>query len=249
VAVTRRSYNLIAASYEERTASPAEEFVAWRAEWAAAVRDAAPARSGARAGGAPARDGAPGGAVPARSGAPGDAAPARSGAPGTAAAPVVLDAGAGPGQHTEALATAGLRAVALDLSREMALRARRRGVPVVLGDQRRLPFGDGTFDGVWSSAALLHVPREDVPATLGEWRRVTRPGGLLALSTATGGTDGWEDPPYDTAGEHPPPRWYVYHDEAPLRALLDAAGWAVASVGTRPGAMRDWLQVRAVARG
>lgn len=159
----------------------------------------------------------------------------------------VLDAGAGPGRHAAALAAYGLRVLALDLSASMARLAFGRGMAVVRGDLRRLPLRDGAVDGVWSSASLLHVPRGDVAATLAGWRRVVRPDGSLALGTATGGTDGWEDPPYDVGDAHPPPRWYTYHDEPGLRALLDAAGWGVTSVERRSGS-REWLLVRATAR-
>ena len=156
----------------------------------------------------------------------------------------VLDAGAGPGHHAQAFVAAGRRAVALDLASAMTHLARRRGVPAVRGDLRRLPFGDGAFDAVWSAAALLHVPRDDAPATLAEWRRVMRPGGRLALMTATGGDDGWEPAPY--AGADGARRWFVYHDAAGLTALLTAAGWRVDTLTERVAARR-WLHVDAVA--
>ena len=160
----------------------------------------------------------------------------------------VLDAGCGPGQHAAAFAAAGLRAVALDLTPAMAALARAR-VPAVVGDLRRLAFADGAFAGVWSSASLLHVPRDDAGTALRELRRVTADGGALALITATGGTDGWESPQYDTGPARPPPRFFVYHDEASLRTLLTDAGWAVRSVRFEPGELRDWLWVTADAAG
>jgi len=173
--------------------------------------------------------------------------------PRTAGGPArVLDAGCGPGWHAAAFAGAGLRAVALDLASAMAALARGRGVPVVRGDLRRLPFADRAFGGVWSSAALLHVPRADVPATLAEWRRVTADGGLLALSTATGAADGWEEAPYDRGGgggggdDGPALRWFVFHEPDALCALLAGAGWRVTSVGVAR-AQRVWVDVRAVA--
>ena len=47
---------------------------------------------------------------------------------------------------------------------------------------RTLPFADGAFDGLWSSASLLHLAREDVPATLEEFGRVLVPDGALFVS-------------------------------------------------------------------
>jgi SAM-dependent methyltransferase len=164
----------------------------------------------------------------------------------------VLDAGAGPGWHAAAFEAAspatGRRAVALDLAVAMARLARGRGVPVVLGDQRRLPFADAAFGGVWSSAALLHVPRADVPATLAEWRRVTTAGGGLALGTATAAPDGWEDSPYAMSDGGPGRRWFTYHDPDALAALAGRAGWTVTSLGRDTGERREWIRLLALAR-
>jgi len=52
-------------------------------------------------------------------------------------------------------------------------------VPVVGGDLRRLPVADESLDGIWSCASLLHVPRNEVPATLRSWRAALRPEGAL----------------------------------------------------------------------
>ena len=211
-AVTRRSYDLVAADYAARNATPQPELVAWRDEcWR-------------RCGRSPPRPVA-------------GPAPARCGS---------STAGAGPGHLTASFVAAGAAAVALYASAAMVSLARARGVPVVRGDLRWPPFADGVFEGVWSAASLLHVPREQVPATLREWRRVTRPGGGLALSTATGGADGWEDSPYDTEGGRAAPRWFVFHEEAALSALLAEAGWRVTSATVWAG-RRDWLRIRAVA--
>jgi SAM-dependent methyltransferase len=214
--VTRRSYNLIAGDYAVRNPAPSPRFGAWCDAWVGAVRADAGTGTGWRAG-----------------------------AVGVAR-PRVLDAGAGPGQYAAAFVAAGLRPVALDASDAMVALCRTRGVPVVLGDMRRPPFAAGSFDAVWSAASLLHVPRDEVPATLRAWRRVAVPGARLGLTTASGGVDGWEDPPYDTGGERPPPRWFVYHDAPALTALLAGAGWRVVSVSHQAGARR-WVMLDAVA--
>ena len=110
------------------------------------------------------------------------------------------------------------------------------------------------MDGIWSCASLLHVPRQDVPATLSSWHGGLRPGGVLGLSTAHGGHDeqGWEVVPYDSADraeyEEPARRWFVYHSPEQLAALLAEAGFVVRSVGTRRS-HRTWWQVVAVRSG
>ncbi|MDF3066861.1 MAG: hypothetical protein K0R38_2462 [Polyangiaceae bacterium] len=46
---------------------------------------------------------------------------------------------------------------------------------------QRLPFEDGSFDLVWCSEVIEHL--NDPAFSLGELRRVTKPGGLLVLTT------------------------------------------------------------------
>lgn len=94
----------------------------------------------------------------------------------------VLDAGTGTGIGVVAATGGGREVVGVDLSPEMLAVARRRlpGHALVEADFARLPFEAGAFDVVLSVHALLFA--EDRVAALGEWRRVTRPGGRVSLS-------------------------------------------------------------------
>jgi len=160
----------------------------------------------------------------------------------------VADLGCGPGRDLAALRASGLDAVGVDLSTGMLTLARAAGLPVVQGDLRRPPFPSGALSGIWSSAALLHVPREDVPAALQAWHGLLRPGGRLGLSTSTGGDEGWEVVPYE--GEGPVGgalhRWFVHHDEPDLVRMLTTAGFTVLSVEQRHS-HRTWLMIHAQA--
>jgi ubiquinone/menaquinone biosynthesis C-methylase UbiE len=57
----------------------------------------------------------------------------------------VLEVGCGTGHFTRWLATRSLKVVGLDRSPGMLAEMRRRapGMPAILGDAHRLPFGDG----------------------------------------------------------------------------------------------------------
>jgi SAM-dependent methyltransferase len=160
----------------------------------------------------------------------------------------VADLGCGPGRDLRVFRDTGLTAFGIDLSTGMLARARRAGLPVVRGDLRSPPLRARSLGGIWSCAALLHVPRDDVPATLAGWHALLRPGGHLGLSTSLGGDEGWELVPY--AGEGPGGgelhRWFVHHEEAELLALLTAAGFTVESHQQRVS-HRHWTMIRATA--
>lgn len=106
----------------------------------------------------------------------------------------LVDLGCGPGRDLAAFAAAGTACLGVDLSAGMLAIASRQGLPVVRGDLRRPPLRPGSVGTVYSCAALLHVPREEVCATLRTWHGLLRPGGRLHLSTSLGGGEGWAAP-------------------------------------------------------
>jgi demethylmenaquinone methyltransferase / 2-methoxy-6-polyprenyl-1,4-benzoquinol methylase len=95
----------------------------------------------------------------------------------------VLDVAAGPGNvATELVARGATHVTALDLSFAMLAEGARRGhrgISWVNADAQRLPFPDGNFDAVTISFGLRNVP--DPELALGEFARVTRPGGRLVV--------------------------------------------------------------------
>lgn len=160
------------------------------------------------------------------------------------AAAGVADLGCGPSRDGVELVDHGLRVVAMDRSAGMlAIAAERLPGRVIAGDLRRLPLGTGTLDGAWSAAALLHVPRADVPVALAEMRRVLAPGGVLGLVTAIGDTEGYEQVEYAARRQ----RWFVYHEPRALRQLVAAAGFEILAAVERT-ANRHWLQLLAKAQ-
>jgi SAM-dependent methyltransferase len=154
---------------------------------------------------------------------------------------VVADLGCGPARHGQTLAGLGLQVIGVDLSAGMVTIARQR-LPgrIAQGDLRRLPIASAALDGVWSAAALLHVPRTDVPAVLAEYRRVLREGGTLGLVTAAGEQEGWEPVPYAEGWQ----RWFVYHPPALLADLLDRAGLTITRTHEEERG-RHWIKVLA----
>jgi SAM-dependent methyltransferase len=93
----------------------------------------------------------------------------------------VLDVGGGPGFFSEAFGAAGARYVAVDVDAgEMRLHRREPGPLTVQGSGMELPFRARSLDLTYSSNVAEHVPD---PWRMGdEMVRVTRPGGIVALS-------------------------------------------------------------------
>jgi SAM-dependent methyltransferase len=100
-----------------------------------------------------------------------------------------LEVGSGHGNYSLSLARQwpGREFVALDIAEiaieQSILRGRRHGITNVAflcGDARGLPFGDESFDVVFSEGALCYV--DDDQKALTEMARVARPGGRLIVA-------------------------------------------------------------------
>ena len=111
---------------------------------------------------------------------------------GIAAGWRALDAGCGGGSHLPILADlvgpAG-RVVALDLEAANLDAARalcaRQPLPCAVsldrGSITALPYPDDSFDAVWCANVAQHLDDAALALALGEFRRVVRPGGLVAI--------------------------------------------------------------------
>jgi len=158
----------------------------------------------------------------------------------------VLDLACGTGDLSLLAARAGLGVVGADLSAGM-LAANRRATALVQADCSRLPFADGTFDGLLCGYALRNFTDLDVAFV--EMARVLRPGGRVAIlevdaptsPTLRAGYRIWFEKVVPLLGSalsdreayHYLPRSVAYLPAAPgLRRLLAGAGFS--TVGIRP---------------
>jgi len=102
---------------------------------------------------------------------------------------VVLDFGCGPGFFTIALAKISAKTIGVDISPRMLERAagyaRKNGVAVELmqSDGRKIELNDESVDLVLAVHVLHEV--EDRPKVLGEFFRILRLGGRLAIVERT----------------------------------------------------------------
>lgn len=126
----------------------------------------------------------------------------------------ILELGCGAGNHSAVMLEAGFAVRATDGSPEMAeIASRRLGHPVEAMMFHQLDAQDA-YDGVWASACLLHVPREELAGILGRIHRALKPSGAFYASFKIGSSDG-----RDNLG-----RYYNYPSPGWLQSTYAAAG-------------------------
>jgi SAM-dependent methyltransferase len=144
----------------------------------------------------------------------------------------VADVGCGPGQVGRYLHDRGVRVVGIDLSPRMLACARRLNPAMEFqqADMAALPVPDQAWEGIVAFYSLIHIPREDVTATLREFRRVLRPGGRLLLAFHIG----TEVVHLDELWGHPVAVDYVFFRLEEIEQNLVSAGFEI-EVSTERG--------------
>ncbi|MCU0650054.1 MAG: class I SAM-dependent methyltransferase [Gemmatimonadaceae bacterium] len=147
----------------------------------------------------------------------------------------VLEIGAGSGWQARELASQGFTVEAIDVA-SSEYRASRVW-PVIEYDGLRIPFPDASFDVVFSSNVLEHIPH--VEAFQGEILRVLRPGGIAVHAMPSFSWRLWT-----TLAHYP---WIVRQfakrlagDRTGLRAgpTEDATALSTSAPATRPSKLR-----------
>jgi tellurite methyltransferase len=160
----------------------------------------------------------------------------------------VLDLGCGVGRHMVHLGERGFRMAGVDISpsgirlTQKACAEREIAFEGHVSDMKALLWAGETFDAVLSISTIHHHRRQEIIRTLGEVRRVLKPGGLLLIDFPCTNTDDYrllrsrvaagqiaEVEPNTFVDQRPDlhnmddgflPHHYC--DEADLRDLLDA---------------------------
>src|SRR5713226_9255383 len=138
----------------------------------------------------------------------------------------VLAISCGAGWEANFLTARGFDIVGIDTSTEMLGRAGKRvpsGKFSHMSMQNLYFPPKETFDAIWSTRTLIHVPQALVVDLLASWKRVLKPGGILCLGVNIGERNGWETNEAMSGS----PMFYHYFADGELEEALEAAGYQV----------------------
>ena len=99
----------------------------------------------------------------------------------------VLDLGCGAGDHSVYFSQQGLNVTCIDLSDEMIKLCNQKGFKkAFVMDIEKLDFENNSFDGIWATASLLHIPKAKIDGVMRSLHSLLRSNGVLYVCVKEG---------------------------------------------------------------
>jgi SAM-dependent methyltransferase len=140
----------------------------------------------------------------------------------------ILDVGSASGRDSAWFVSHGFDVVGIDISESLVEMA-TKAVPNAHFDVMNMmdvDFRDDSFDGIWCSCVLLHVPRADAPRTIQKMASKLRHDGLFYVLVKEGNTEGLEeDHRYGNAV-----KFSSYFEASEIRTMLKDAGLEILEI-------------------
>ena len=137
----------------------------------------------------------------------------------------VLDIGCAFGRDTIFFASKEYASFGIDLSEKMISKA-KKSIPSAkfyVMNMLDLKFETSFFDGIWCSATLLHLNKDDALKSLSEMKRVLKPEGIIYLNLKEGnGEKIIIDNRYKNAK-----KFYSYYTETEIKNMLANHGFKI----------------------
>ena len=153
----------------------------------------------------------------------------------------VLDYGCGIGTDLAWMRAQGFEVEGIDGTAAFVEEAKRRcpGAPIHCARFEEVPLASGRYDGIWSHAALMHVPLDVLRRQLKKLSRALRPGGVLGVTLA------WGRRRTFTRRDWIPDRYVAAYSKAEGGAFFE--GWSTQhlGVGSHDGRHGRWIYVLA----
>lgn len=155
----------------------------------------------------------------------------------------LLEVGSGGGRDAyELISLYHYEYVGIDVSSELLKEAQKVNpqATLLLKSLYELDFPEKSFDGFWTSATLLHIPKERIDEALGNIRRVVREGGIGFISIKKGlGEKVEQDEP---AMEDKRERLFAYYQKGEFADVLGRNGFEIIEFSEKPVSERTtWL--------
>jgi SAM-dependent methyltransferase len=137
----------------------------------------------------------------------------------------ILDLGCGPGHHSRVFVENGFNVEGVDLSTEMIAIAKKEvvGGKFQVMDILDLNFEINSFEGIWASASLLHIPKRNLTPVLKELKKLMIKGGVLYISLKKGeGSEVLKDNRYGGVD-----KYYIYYQSEDIEKILTNVGFEI----------------------
>ena len=141
----------------------------------------------------------------------------------------VLEIGFGTGKDALALIALGYDYTGTDASEGLLKIARRRNPNAKF---EYMAVHDLEFDGFWTAATLLHIPKDRIDGALVSIKKVIKHGGIGFISMKSG------------VGERTDPetgRWFSYYSQDEFNDVLKRNDFEIINKATRQGEKDLWL--------
>jgi SAM-dependent methyltransferase len=133
----------------------------------------------------------------------------------------ILDVGSASGRDSAWFASRGFEVVGIDIAESLVKMATVTvpGARFAVMNLMDLDFEDQSFDGIWCSCVLLHIPRSDAPVAIQKMASKLRTDGVFYVLVKEGATDGLEeDSRYENAV-----KFSSYFEASEIRTMLKSA--------------------------
>jgi len=146
----------------------------------------------------------------------------------------VLEIGSGAGKDAESLIKMGYEYTGTDASEGLLKVAQKRNPQATFKHigVHDLDFPEHSFDGFWTAATLLHIPKDRVDKALQRIKTQVKPDGVGFITMKAG------------AGEREDPetgRWFAYYSKDEFQGVLERNGFKVVEEKSRKGEKDWWL--------
>jgi len=157
----------------------------------------------------------------------------------------ILDIGCGSGRDAEYFANKGLDVIGIDLSNRF-IEISQAKVPkakFIKMDMRNINFPVNSFDGIWSMASILHIPKLEVKDTIIKFREVLKTNGIIYISVKLGEGEKFVKRDRYKGLE----KFFAFYTESEMSDLLENCGFEIIKLSLyKVPKQATWIDVFAI---